>query len=289
MNIYFNAQRGAALLALSISIVTTSAALLAMNMATRSHQGRVVTEMQNLNEIKSALLAYSAVNTPNRGPGRLPCPDTNGLGIASNNCSSQSRGLIPTRSAHDLWQLHTLDIPRNKVHFVLDRNFQDRTDGGGPDVNTLTSANLSLDSSTDLVAAIIIGGDWRRGNSNMSNSINQSESQFSRKPGSTTGTIDYVLTISRDELMGVASYSVSVEIKKLLDTYHSANGSYPASIIELENALITMPLWFKKDKWDKVLNYQQLNSDNYQLSYQGCNIIFTGSINSSLQRDSQVC
>ncbi len=138
---------------------------------------------QVLEEAKQALLMYAynyAQNNPGRGPGRLPCPDTDndqfGLPNPSFNCVNVTAmvGRFPWGDPDIHFYERAFDASNEDLWYVVSSNFAN-TQAGTDVVNSDTPGTITLlnqageliyDGETDGIAAIIIapGERLRRDN-----------------------------------------------------------------------------------------------------------------------------
>jgi hypothetical protein len=285
MNIQKN-QKGAVLLALSVALVTTTATVLAMTMASRPAVPTIPSEMRDLENVKAALMSYAASYTNSTGPGRLPCPaDARGLGEGA--CNGNKPGYVPAKSADGRWHLQSLGTLHSNFNYAVDRSFRENN---RKDLNSKVEGGLRLDGETNFVAMVMLPGKIAESASEFSNNINDNGTDFSRGANTKTNARDYVVGIRLSELMTVATASVASLIKTHLDTFYKSTGTFPTSNSELNSALASMPSWFAGDKWDNVLSYNLITSDSFSVSFDGCAITYSSSITKqTLLRDMRTC
>jgi len=284
-------QSGVALLALSVALVTTTSAMLAISLATRVVAPVNTSAIDDLHSVKSALLAYAATHDSKQGPGRLPCPDLSGDGMVESSCNGKGRGVVPARSVDRLWQPARLSRPVADITYAIDRNFQHRLTGGGPpfQLNSNSVASLSLDGEGDYVAILMISGSSSGTSSDTANPVNESNSTFTRSTLSGSAERDMVVGIRRSEVMTIATAAVANLIKVQLDTHYRDKASYPVSQSDLTQVLSDMPDWFRDDGWQSQLSYSS-NASSFVLRFNGCGISFSGDAkDTTLNRDNRQC
>lgn len=283
MNI--NKQKGAVLLALSVALVTTTATVLAMTMASRPAKPDIPSEMRDLELVKAALLSYAASFTSTTGPGRLPCPaDAKGQGEGA--CNGNKPGYVPNKTTDGRWQLSSLGTAHTNFNYAVDKQFRENNK---KDLNSRVEADLRLDTGDNFVAMVMLPGDVTV-SSEFSNSNNGNGTDFSRGANVTTNARDYVVGIHQSEVMTVATASIASLIKMHLDTYHTSTGTLPTTVTEFNNVLASMPTWFSGDKWDNVISYNLINTNSYSVGFDGCAITYSSSTTAqTMLRDQRIC
>jgi len=278
-------QKGALLLALSVALVTTAATVVAMTVASRPAKLDIPAEMQDLQNVKSALLAYAASYTDSTGPGRLPCPaDLKGQGEGA--CNGNKPGYLPAKNADGRWQLSSLGTKHSDFHYAVDKFFRENSK---KDLNSTAKAGLRVDQEENVVAVLMLSGKAVEAGSEFSNPDNFADNMFSRGANKNTNARDFVVSIHHDELMTVATASVAAAIRTGLDTFYTSKGTFPSDS-EFTSALGTMPTWFVSDKWDSVVTYRFNDKDSFSVKFNDCNITFTSSVNTpTLARDRRSC
>jgi len=135
-------------------------------------ESKFIHNQRVLNEAKQTLLQYAynyPVNNPNRGPGRLPCPDTdnNGTPNPSFNCISGTAivGRFPWNDT-DMNFYDARDASDERLWYAVSSNFANQISPAASDVihsettGTITlvdqSQNIIYDGNGAGIAAIII-------------------------------------------------------------------------------------------------------------------------------------
>lgn len=250
-------QRGAALMVMLVIIVMGGIALLVGSL---SRPGLQIARDQKttvaIAQAKEALIGHAVTNT-DYPLGNLPCPDTDNDGISdaggSNNCPVyigrlpwKTLGLPDLRDAagERLW--YTLS--RNVRRYSSVRPINSDTAGTLDITGTYTAAGLmaivfapganvgSQRRSESQTAACATTGDTRKESLCAANYLEGSNANPS--PGSAPNQDyqssnvslpfnDQPVSISRDQLFLAVEKRVGNEIKKILNTYYLAWGSFP--------------------------------------------------------------
>lgn len=206
----------------------------------RQQSNEQITE-EALARAKAALLGR-AVNDDNR-PGSLPCPDTDGDGIAEmlsgNDCPSYV-GWLPWYS---LKLPELTDKAGERLWYILDENFRDDDSAL---INPDTPVDLELDGESAvalLFAPGIIQDSQSRPSSALADYIHplaenlDGDAVYTRWGGSDGGPRrpgNRFLTLSREEVLLAAQRRALGEVAQALETYASTaiasgdiRGSYP--------------------------------------------------------------
>jgi hypothetical protein len=210
-------QNGIALLALLLILVLAGSALF----LSYAHQGYTKPERDAqtvtvLAQVKEALIAR-AVTDANR-PGSLPCPASDGNGIAplliGSECPSYT-GWLPWR---------TLDIPDlrddsgERLWYILDRRLRDAT--SAQPINSTVTTNLTLDGSGGIAALIIAPGRALAGQDRTVNSLanyldgsnSDGDNAFVSGPASDTFN-DRVMALDNTTLFAAVSRRILGELR----------------------------------------------------------------------------
>lgn len=288
------AQKGAALLVLLLLLFTTYAAFFLSSTNNVNLDQKVANaKQQQLVLAKQTLLAFSmsfADNFAGGSPGRFPCPDSDddAEGLPNSPCNvSNLPGRLPRRidirsgapfmfseegmlNDQRLW-LAVSPVYRQSSTAVL---------------NSDTAGMLTLDGQGDIVAMLIapgvaLPGQTRPNNtaSNYLESTNSAGMNFvSGLPAYPAELNDRLLPIYRHEVMTLVTVHVVQVIRRILDTYHPANGNtYPTDEPAFQAALTAAPppAWFTANNWSKVVNYGFVDANTLTISFDGCSITYT--------------
>ena len=200
-------QRGVALILVLMLAVTASSFVIlsALNNRTSRETAQRVATAEALGQARRALLGYAVgyadgVHSPDKGPGRLPCPDLPGgedSGVAEgvgNNCratNDKETGLLPFRTAGGF----TVDAVNDVVAVII-----------APGAPLVGQARTSATAYT--AAAWLEGENASRG-----------DNRFTRNMG--VANNDTVMIITRAELMNEVAKVVNREVELALASYRA--------------------------------------------------------------------
>lgn len=184
-------------------------------------------------EAKQALVAF-AVTYPDRvigqGPGRLPCPDTNGDGLGEAACGPNAIGRLPwlTLGVSDL-----VDASGERLWYAVSNNF--RENPPAVPLNSLTPGQLSLDGVADSAAIIIAPGAGLAGQArNVAPGVTANFLEGDNADGDTNFVSvdagdfnDEVLAVTRQEVMQAVERRVARDIILAMRRYYNGRGFFP--------------------------------------------------------------
>ena len=197
---------------------------------------------------KQALLGYAAAypeltpaTPPNRGPGRLPCPDRDNDGdINAGTCSigtGSSVGRFPWLS---LGVPALIDSSGERLWYAVSDGF--RNNPASIPINSEVGG-LSVNGQGDIVAVIFAPGSTVQAQTRDPGNINN-RLQYLEGGNEVVGTAsfvgrvaldpeqavfnDHVAYITRAELMDLVEKRVAGDARAALRTYYSASGANPA-------------------------------------------------------------
>ncbi len=302
----FCSQRGAALLIMMLILVMGTMGVLLKGFSARKAQLRQdAATSEALSQAKEALIAYAVMYADNypptgAGPAHLMCPDTdapafdvNGVplppyGAPNAPCGPNAIGRLPhsiTLPSGNIFPLtdHGSGVDQQFWYAVANAFVATPNAGVNNTLNSTTPGTLTLDGQGDIAAVLIAPGPALNGQTRPSqNAANYLEagnvggSNFvSSYPVNPANFNDRILPIRRSELMPLVTTKVAAEIKKHLDTYHTANGAYPADQATLAGALAGAPQWLTTNNWLATTAYAQISSDRAALVFSGCGITYT--------------
>lgn len=284
-------QKGAALLAL-LTLVLLAGVYLFLDGANNLHATALTRSARTtavLNQAKEALIARSVVDT-NR-PGSLPCPDSDGDGIAEilpgGNCKDNLYvGWLP-------WRTLDLDDPRDeagaRLWYAVSRSLRDHQNA--EPINSDTATDLTLDGTPDIAAIVFAAGSVLPGKTRPSNNPadyldagngdgdNAYVNQVTGVPFN-----DQVVALRRNELMQAVERRVAKTALDSLDAYRAGHGVYPypaapgciSGVCASESGLCRgrfpevallgpphnlpdwsppLPGWFMNNRWAQTLYY----------------------------------
>ena len=252
----YRQQQGAALLLIIMVLFVSISTMILATANNSTPRLQQQAEIRNqLNLAKEMLLAYAMqypdVSGSSDGPGRLPCPDVDNNDYPDTSCGStvatfQGRlpqSLDPANGVRLLFNDAYADLDQ-QFWYAVDPNFH--WSASAPiNSNTPGSGAFSLNGSGDIVAVLIAPGEAVANQNRSSAPLTDSNyldgsnangvayySGFSSDPSSPDpdNFNDQIITISHSELMTMASYRVTQEIKKELDSYYSTSRYYRNSI-----------------------------------------------------------
>jgi hypothetical protein len=232
-------QQGVILLLVMLVILAAGSYVLlrALNVgASDSRDDEAVTRAA-LREAKRALINYSIYKPAlNLGPGRLPCPDLTGDGVAAGSCvlggTNKTTGRFPfatldsphaeDASGSELWYA-VADSHRNFLTTPINSDTGDTTD------------DLSLDGIDGIVAIIIapgatVGAQDRSSSPDISDFLEGDNASLGDASFTRIGADpfnDEVIPITRAELMVEVEKSVLGEVGNVLNDYFERYGGFP--------------------------------------------------------------
>jgi hypothetical protein len=233
-------QRGVALIMLLMLVVTASAFVMLSalnNRASRETAQRLVTA-EALGQARRALIGYAVgyadgVHTPDKGPGRLPCPDLlggsdQGVAESTGDCraaSDRETGLLPYRTLG----LTTLaDGSGAPLWYAVSENFRSMVT---TPVNSDAAGAFSVDGIDDVAAVIIAPGaalsGQARGSANAytagawleGDNATLGDNRYTRLASAANN--DTVMVITRGELMAEVTKVVAREVGLALGNYYN--------------------------------------------------------------------
>lgn len=233
-------QHGMVLLALLLVLVIGASFLLLSKLNAAGRQSyRDQQTAQALAEAKAALIGY-AISDPNR-PGELPCPDFNDDGkltltvdFGGGGACTSYRGWLP-------WNRLRLpdlrDAAGERLWYGLSIPYRA---GDTSPLNSESLGQLTVDGASGVVAVILAPGEAMEGqesrpgtdaNSSVGDyleGLNRGgdQTQYMTAPVGQTFN-DRLITITRQELMGIVEKRVLRETRALLNTYYRTNRYYP--------------------------------------------------------------
>jgi hypothetical protein len=276
-------QRGVVVLVffLILFVTITTVYLTAANNRT---QGADPARSAQMQQAKQALLGFSLSapeNFTGRGPGLLPCPDTNNNGLPNTPCNTNTPGRLPHKIVipGGDYLFSTLQSPNdNQYWYAVSSNFRFLPDAA---LNSGSATALSLNGASDFVAVIIDAGPALTGQTRPNNTVgNYLEGThidgliFNSAPPSATQN-DRIIGITRAELMSVVVPKVAVSIARLINT-----NPYPldhSALTDLLAAAAAPDNWLNNDQWAAVITYAFTPGppDSATLSFSNCSIQFT--------------
>ncbi len=234
-------QRGVALILVLMLAVTASSFVIlsALNNRTSRETAQRIATAEALGQARRALLGYAlgyadGVHSPDKGPGRLPCPDLPGgedSGVAEgvgNNCratNDKETGLLPFRT---LGLTALTDGSGAPLWYAVADNFRSTNNGV---VNSETAGDFTVDAVNDVVAVIIAPGAPLVGQARTSataytaaawlegENASRGDNRFTRNMG--VANNDTVMIITRAELMHEVAKVVNREVELALASYRA--------------------------------------------------------------------
>ena len=245
---------GATLIVLMTLIVLTSASVLLdkLNSRARAELEQQVRTAEALSAAKAALLAYAVTYPDNygdtRGPGYLPCPDTNNNGLPNPDCGPKAIGRLPDSIKTDVDGIpgeeeifaasDLRDGAGERLWYALSDDFREDPPADPAVVNSDTFGQLTLDVAPaleDKVVALIfapgieVGSQYRDGSENDVTQYLESEnSDGDESFVSADMSVDFndrVVAVTRDELMTAVEKRVMAEVSQALEDYKEDYGS----------------------------------------------------------------
>ena len=234
-------QNGAAMLLLLLALLLGSSYMLLtrLNGYTRNNVRETRTQL-TLNEAKQALLGY-AMNYPelrssaSKGPGFLPCPDTDDDGLPD-NCgytvtTTAREGRLPFRI---LGLKDLRESGGERLWYAVSDNFKNTLSNSSV-INSETPGLISADGSGDIVAVILAPGapvaaQTARPSNNAADYLEDVNAAGGGTFTSSAGGEfnDRLVTITRQELMNTVEKRVASEVRHVLANYRNVSGgAYP--------------------------------------------------------------
>lgn len=300
-------QSGAALILFFLALFLSGATVVLTALNNRSPQlARALDLQREMLEVKETLLAHAAMFpenysslSPNNGPGRLPCPDTDNDGIE--NCAGTGLGRLPrtvTQTSGGVLPLSTLGVATDQQFWYAVHPSFWRS--ATTVLNSTTATTFTLDGgAADVVALLIAPGELLPGQTRPSaTATNYLEGGnadvptfFSENNVAPTTFNDRVLPIRRGELMTLVTARVAQQIRQRLDVFHPGNGnSYPAPA-GLAAALAGIAAWYTDDNWSAAVEtYTQIDANNFSVKFLNCGITYTATFGTpGFVRSQTVC
>lgn len=245
-------QQGAALLLIILVLFTSiSTMILAMANNQSPYLQQKFEIRDELNIAKEMLLAYAMqypdISGTGNGPGRLPCPDIDNGEFPETSCSTSVdsfQGRLPQRLNPSLGQVLTFHNKYAGIDqqfwYAVDPNFH--TSAASVNSNSTVSGLFTLDGTGagNIVAVIIAPGEAVSGQDRSSSTVNDNNYLEGGNENGTSYVSSYnldpdnfndqVITITKNELMTMATNRVIQEIKKELDSYYALSRYYRDSI-----------------------------------------------------------
>tara|TARA_R110000824_G_scaffold7892_4_gene35850 strand:- start:79386 stop:80507 length:1122 start_codon:yes stop_codon:yes gene_type:complete len=265
-------QRGAALLLIIMVLFVSISTMILATANNEAPQLQRQAEVRNqLNLAKEMLLAYAMqypdISGSSNGPGRLPCPDVDNNAFPDASCSS-TVATFQGRLPQSLDPAGAVKLTFNNTYVNLDQQFWYAVDpnfhwsASAPiNSNSPGSGSFSLDGAGDIVAVLIAPGEAVADQDRSSSTVADSNYLDGSNPLGSTYYSNYAgdpaspdkedfndqfVTISHSELMTMASYRVTQEIKKELDSYYSSSRYYRNSIPSNPFATCNSPYYWGK-------------------------------------------
>ena len=218
----FKKQKGAALLLL-LTIATMAAAVIIASQLSANQQqlSRNQKTIEALHIAKNSLLGYSLKQTP---PGRLPCPDTSGDGIANTSgmgCDSNV-GQLPYKTLNIA---QVTDGGATPLWYVVNDL---AITGYLTTLNSLALGTTSVNGKTSIAGVIAANEaiDNQQRSTLTRNNYLEGTNETSTDTFANQGN-DIVIAISDKEFWALIEKRVVREAKDLLTDYYSACGNYP--------------------------------------------------------------
>lgn len=198
-----------------------------------------------LAQARDALIEY-AVSYPQNyhvnaaGPGKFPCPDTNGDGNSGPRCPQLAIGLLPDDFVTATGTVQELQLERNlatePLWWVVAGAFRNRpAPSGSPSHSMILNANtdplLRLDGFTDVIGLLIapgppLAGQVRGGELRVQDYLEgenaDGDQHFSRTAGN-----DRVVVIRREDVIPLVERQVLSVMRDTLLQYRDLNGRFP--------------------------------------------------------------
>lgn len=300
-------QTGAALIVLFLALFLTGATVVLAALNNRSLQlDRRLNLQREMQDVREKLLAYAAMfpenysaSTPNNGPGRLPCPDTDNDG--DDDCTGTGLGRLPQyidQPSGGMLGLSTLGVGTDQQFwYAVHPNFWRSVTATA--VNSATATTFTIDGgAADVVALLIAPGEILSGqtrqNALAANYLEGGNADvptfFSVNNAAPATFNDLVLPIRRAELMTLVTARVAQQMKARLDVYHPANGDTYPDIPAFGAAMAGASAWLADDSWPAVTTYARVDANNATVTFQNCGITYTTTFGSAgLTRSQAAC
>jgi hypothetical protein len=277
-------QRGVVVLVFFLILFVTITTVY-LTAANNRIQGTDPARNAQMLQAKDALIAFALSvpeNFPGRGPGALPCPDTNNNGLPNTPCAANTPGRLPHRvnsGSGDLY-ISPLQPPAdNQFWYAVSSNFRFLPD---TILNSSSAATLTVNGNTNIVAVIIDAGPQLSGQTRPNNTVanylegTHIDGQTFVSGPPTAIQNDRVVTITRDELMSVIVRRVASGVSKVIQ----ASGTYPPDQAAFATLMAGAPApetWLGNDDWAAVSTYVFTpgTPDTATLTFTGCAIQFT--------------
>lgn len=247
-----------------------------------------------LAQAKDALIGRG-VSDDNR-PGSLPCPDTNGDGVAESLVGSNCPSYIGRLPYKTLKIVDLRDGGGELLWYALSPTLRDHATASP--INPNTPATLILDGSTNIAAILFAPGSPLAGQGGRPSNLvgdyldagnADGDANYVSAPPSDTLN-DRVMVLTRAELFAAISRRVLGEIRGVDDlapnfpntglrSYHKLNGQFPwadsdgdglananVPIGTLPNADLVLDTWIANNNWPPLITYSRISANSAQIS-----------------------
>ncbi len=286
-------QRGAVLILMMVALIMTALTVFAAvinnpNIAMRKRDDT----REGLQTAKAQLLAYAMTFSDNfstapNGPGRLPCPDIDNDGAMNCVGSSATLGRLPQK---EVLLPSGSPYPFSDTNSGIGEQFWYALPSGYLQdsvlLNSTTATTLTFDGTADIVAVLMAPGEALTGQTrvsvaNQSNAANYLENGnqtgpafVSNNPVSPTLFNDLATTITRSELMSLATVRVVQEFKRVLEAidYPDSKALFTAEM----SASVTAAAWVVANQWHSsaLENYTETSPNTAKIEFFNCAIDF---------------
>lgn len=287
-------QKGAVLILMFTAMIITATTFIlsAINNRSPQVQDRINKQIEMV-KIKEQLLGYALnyadYNTVDRGPGRLPCPDTNNDANGQMDCSGRTLGRLP-RSINPAGAGPT---PLSDRYANLDQQFWYAVSPGFREnvgvLNSNVTNFLTLDGANGFAALIISPGlaldsQARPGGNQISAYLETATADtatvfISEHATDSTLFNDSIITITGEEVMTYATLRAAQEFKRLMLTHLAVPlNILPVDLTALQLILTTLgaPIWFFNDNWSSAIeSYTPTSLTDTTLKFYNCDVIYT--------------
>lgn len=199
-----------------------------------------------LMQARSALIEY-AVSYPQNyhsssaGPGKFPCPDTNGNGNSGPRCAALAMGLLPRDFATSLGAVqelqHDTSTATEPLWWVVAGPYRNRpAPSGSPShamvLNSDTVPVLTLDGVADVIGLVIAPGPPLAGQARLPGTVRvedylegenaDGDTAFSRAAGN-----DRIVAIRWRDVMPLVERQAVAAVRASVRGYYLAHGRFP--------------------------------------------------------------
>lgn len=306
----YDNQNGIVLLLFVVGLFLVSSSLfltvLNNNMATLQSDEDVSKALLNAKETLIAFALVSEQHFPGSvGPGHLFCPDTNGNGTPNSPCGSNALGRLPQSLTTALGDTRITDFNNGvdqQFWLAIDDSLRNSP---ASILNSNYTGSVTVDGQGSIAAVLIapgeiVGSQARPSNTpaNYLEGANTSGPQFvGSNQIAASAFNDRVLAIKHSEIMTPVTSRVAAMLKGLLDTSHGNDASYPddstgpddPAIANFDAVVSGAPAWFAANEWDDQTTYVRTSTDSATLTFTGCGITYTVSLNAATTRDTRQC